>query len=170
MPFIPYPGEVCDFCKTSYPTRVSFVASVQHHTLTRPFCNFCNNIVPVPGYGVCISYPYPGEVCDFCTTLYPTVQVLWLLYVFHTLTWQFCNFCNKSHTLQKVPVPYRTQPYYCFRLGSHCVNTGYIFGTGLCGNSINQKSVAIRIRIYFIFFPSIKLLIYWSVDEILCLN
>ena len=42
---------------------------------------------------------------------------LWLLYDFHTLTWQFCNICNKSHTLQKVPVPYRTHP------GCVCVRT-----------------------------------------------
>ena len=35
---------------------------------------------------------------------------LWLLYDFLTLTWQFCNFCNKSHTPQKVPVPYKPQP------------------------------------------------------------
>ena len=113
-----YPGEVYDFCTTSYPTRGRFMTSVQHHalpesyfhTLTRQFCDFCNNFVPLPGYGVCLSYPYLEDFCDFCTTLYPTRQVLWLLYDFHTLTWQFCYFCNKSHTLQKVPVPYRTQP------------------------------------------------------------
>ena len=113
-----YPGDVYDFCTTSYPTRGRFISSVQHHTLperffhtlTRQFCDFCNNFVPVPGYGVCLSYPYLEDFCDFFTTLYPTRQILWLLYDFHTLTWQFCNLCNKSHILQKVPVPYRTQP------------------------------------------------------------
>ena len=55
--------------------------------------------------------PYLEDFCEFCTTLYPTRQVLLLLYDFHTPTWQFYNFCNQSHTLQKVPVPYRTQPW-----------------------------------------------------------
>ena len=69
---IPYPGEVCNFCTTSYPTRQVLWLLYDFHTLTRQFCNLINNFVPVPGYGVHLSYSYPGEVCDFCTTSYPT--------------------------------------------------------------------------------------------------
>ena len=87
-----YPGEVYDFCTTSYPTRGRFISSVQHHslpeshlhTLTRHFCDFCTNFVPVPGYGVFLSYrtwrisvtsvqyyTLPDKFCDFCTTFIP---------------------------------------------------------------------------------------------------
>ena len=108
---LPYPTSSVTSVDTSYRYRIVLWLLYNFHTLTRQFCNFCNNFVPVPGYGVCLSYPYLEDFCDFCTTLYPTRTFLWLLYDFHTFTWQFCNFCNKSHTLQKVPVPYRTQAW-----------------------------------------------------------
>ena len=60
----------------------------------RQFCDFCNNFVTVPGYGVHLSYPYPGEVCDFYTLSYPTRGRFVSSVQHHTLPERFCDFCT----------------------------------------------------------------------------
>ena len=118
MPFIPYPGEVCDFCKTSYPTRVRFVTSVQHHTLPDKFCDFCTTFIPSPDRSVTsvtTSYRYQGMGYAFHTRTRGRSVTSVLRY---TLPCKFCDFCTTFMPLPDSSVtsvtkltPYRKYPH-----------------------------------------------------------
>ena len=127
---IPFPGVVCLFCTTSYPTRNVLLLLYNFHGLTQQFCNLCNNFVPVAGYGLCLLYPYPRDVCDLCTTSYPTGGSLYLLY-------NIILYSKRSVTSLQLPYRYPTVFILCnISYRYQCI--WYTFPTRTRGSSVTS--------------------------------
>jgi len=129
--YVPWSAEICGHTLGIYPFFTAFNPYLtllrvlyDFHILTRQFCNFCRKFVPVPGYGVCLSYPYPGRsttsiqhtlperFCEFCTTFIPlpdssvnsvttSYRYRGMEYAFHTRTRRSSATSVQHHTLPK---------------------------------------------------------------------